>query len=77
MVLVTKKITRGASFYGQTDACGNIDYVKRTGIIACGSGDDHALTAFERVLVQSHDPSKGDLELPSGPLSTCRAAPIQ
>ena len=48
---VYKKITSGASLYDQTDAVGNLDDVKRSGCLACGSGDDHTLTRTERQIV--------------------------
>jgi hypothetical protein len=70
MAHVFKHITKGASYYGHTDASGDFEFVKRFGVICCGSGDDHSLTDKERKLVAEHDPATGDLWLPEGPLST-------
>jgi hypothetical protein len=72
MTSVMKHITSGASYYGETDACGELSCVRRVGAVACGSGDDHVLTATELWLVQNHDPDAGDLILPDGPLNTKR-----
>ena len=66
---VYKHITKGASYYGQTEAVGNFFDVKKHGFMSCGSGDDHKLTSKERKLVENHDPANGDLELPAGPLN--------
>jgi hypothetical protein len=75
MPLVTKRITRGGSF-GPTEAVGDFDRVKRTGVIPCGSGDDHTLNLRDRRLVRNHDPSTGDLVLPPGRLDTRLPTPI-
>lgn len=73
MVLVTKKITRGASLYGQTDAVGDLERVKATGFMPCGSGDDYVLSKADRAIVQAHQ-GDGDLELPPGPMGRQRKA---
>ena len=67
---VYKEIIRGASYYKQTQAAGDLEFVKKHGFMCCGSGDDHRLTAEERKLVEEHDPADGDLELPAGPLNS-------
>ena len=78
MTVITKEITKGASIYGQTKARGDLEDVRRMGCMPCASGDDHILTNVERALVRAHDPDKGDLELPPGPLSYRRnATPIE
>ena len=71
MPSVYKHITEGASLYGQTEAVGDIAHVKRTGIMPCGSGDDHVLSRDEMVKVKNHD-SADDLTLPEGPLGRKR-----
>ena len=70
MPTITKQITKGASYYGQTTAVGNLETVRKCGFLQCGSGDDHTLTQKERKLVENHDPNNGDLKLPPGPLNT-------
>ena len=72
MASVSKKITKGASFYGKTDAYGDLDFVKKHGVISCGSGDDHVLSHDEWDMVKAADGSE-DIELPAGPLKTKRA----
>lgn len=67
---VYKRITKGASLYGQTDAVGDLATVKETGVMPCGSGDDHLLTIEEWKAVREHGPDEGDLELLPGPLNT-------
>ena len=67
MANVSKKITGGASF-GQTTAVANLDFAKEHGCMPCGNGDDHCLNASDMELINKHDPSTGDLELPSGKL---------
>ena len=67
MAKVIKQINRGASYYGHTIAIGEVNIVKRTGFMSCGSGDDHHLTAAERKLVDKHD-SENDLILAPGSL---------
>lgn len=65
---VYKTITGGASYYGRTEAAGDAEHIKRTGMMCCGSGDDHCVTAKEMEQIENHNPAKGDLELESGPL---------
>jgi len=64
---VFKSITSGASYYGRTEAVGNIATVLRTGVMACGSGDDHILLKREMKLLQDHVGDE-DVELKAGPL---------
>jgi hypothetical protein len=71
-VNVYKTITSGVSYYKQTKAVGSLQRVKQTGMMSCGSGDDHTLSHDEWDLVKSHDPADGDLTLPAGPLATRR-----
>ena len=66
---VYKSVNGGVSYYGATQAAGDLEFVKKHGFMCCGSGDDHRLTAKERALVDEHDPADGDLELPAGPLN--------
>ena len=68
MATVTKLILTGASFYGRTIACGQLEFIKKYGFMCCGSGDDHKLSKKEKVLVRAHDANNGDLELESGKL---------
>ena len=70
--MVYKKITGGLSCgYEWTDAVGDLATVKRTGIMQCGSGDDHVLSQDEMNLVKKHD-TAADLNLPEGKLGRIR-----
>lgn len=64
---VYKTITQGASYYGRTEAVGDIATVLRTGIMPCGSGDDHVLLRREMNQLRNHE-GDGDVELKAGPL---------
>ena len=69
---VYKTITKGVSCgYETTEAVGELQHVLRTGIMACGSGDDHVLSMDEVNLVKNHD-TAGDLTLPDGKLGRTR-----
>jgi hypothetical protein len=70
---IYKHVT-GRCMYGQTDAVGTFETVLESGIMSCGSGDDHTLSSEDRKLVAAHDPANGDLILPDGRYS-CRKSP--
>ena len=65
---VYKRFTRGSTF-GPTHAVDDLERVKQSGIMPCGSGDDHTLSNEDRRLVKAHNPEDGDLDLPDGPFS--------
>lgn len=67
MPKVYKTITQGASFFGKTEAVGDIATVLMTGIMPCGSGDDHILLKREIQQLENHQ-GDGDLTLKSGRL---------
>ena len=71
MAHVYKEITKGASYYGQTTAVAQVEFARKHGVMPCGSGDDHVMTAEDRKLLEEHT-GDGDLHLPAGPLNTRR-----
>lgn len=71
MALVTKKITSGVPMYSTTDAVGELEFVRRTGVMSCGSGDDYTLTKEERQIVED-TPEGQDVELPAGKFRCCK-----
>ena len=69
---VYKEITCGASLYGHTNAIGELERARATGVMPCGNGDDYVLNREDRALVRDHDPATGDLHLPAGPMGRRR-----